>query len=287
MTVTGVRPRSAAEVTREAALQLGFAWHCVKGDSEGQCDEAGNDRAEYASHMKGHGLRAPKSAKPIRLRKSAPAATMRKLEVSPFKWLRWTEEHREPGTCTCGHLDEVHRSTWQLDDGSMTKPDPGCNDCGCTVSRWDIEPVITTAARRGQFWSAGSKPHTFWVLPFEAAPWEPGRPVPVMLGRQWHGSGYEVAGTGEQAAENVRRAENVRKRGVFSITLGHDGPLVGYYRVSTRMVHADTECAAGDGWSESHHQPYGVWRVVDVLAGRAQAEPGVEFCPRCVMLGED
>jgi hypothetical protein len=182
MTVTEIRPRSAEQVTREAALQLGFAWHCTKSGTEGECDEAGNDRAEYAAHMKGHGRRSPRPVKMIRLKPTAPAARLPKLEVSPFKWLHWEQMHTEPGICSCGHTSGDH-ITWH-----GTEPDGGllttfrCSECNCAPEPGDLPPAThTTARRRGQFWSVGSSANHYWVLPFEPAPWEEGRAQPVEL----------------------------------------------------------------------------------------------------------
>ena len=55
-----------AAAGRLSAVQLGFAWSCVKDE----CEVSGNDRAEFTEHAKTHGLKAPRPVKPIRLRKS-------------------------------------------------------------------------------------------------------------------------------------------------------------------------------------------------------------------------
>lgn len=178
------RARDAAMgALRGQAEQLGFAWACFREQASGHgtnvaCAARGNDRAEYLGHMKDHGARAYHGTKRIKLRKRAPAATMRKLEVPVAKWLRWDEDHREPGKCGCGHSQTAHRSSY-----SHTGEDvqPGCGECTCGAERYSIDPVVTTATRRGQFWSEGTRPHTFWVLPFEPAPWEDGRAQPVEL----------------------------------------------------------------------------------------------------------
>jgi hypothetical protein len=73
-----------------------FAWSCrhvePAGDIPLVCDERGTDRAEYEHHMRGHGLTPVKSAfAPIKLRKTAPAAKLPKLDFSPFKFIVWAE----------------------------------------------------------------------------------------------------------------------------------------------------------------------------------------------------
>jgi hypothetical protein len=292
------RDAQAAQAARAAklhanvgpvALQLGFAWCCTKttpaesyGADPVMCEESGTDRGEYEAHMRGHGARAYHGTKRIRLRRKPPAATMRKLDVPVTKWLRWDEDHREPGTCTCGHLQTVHRSSYSA-TGEDVKP--GCDDCTCTTERCSIQPDVTTATRRGQFWSEGSRPHSFWVLPFEPAPWEDGQAAPVMLSRHWTGHGWTVASTG--SADVVRRAENVRRRGVFAIRTGEGSLGRGYYRASAYDVHTDPECAAADGWRESDRQPYDVWAVVDQLTGRSQGDSDHKLCPRCILLEDD
>jgi hypothetical protein len=128
-----------------------FGWRCdhVSVDA-GQpapevCAASGTDRTEYAAHMKSHGARPLTAPKMIRLRKSAPAASLTPAEVPPFEWLHWTETH-------------------------ITGPwAPGTG-----------QPSMT-AERRGQFWSEGPYPHSVWVLPLEPAPWEIGQAAPVTL----------------------------------------------------------------------------------------------------------
>lgn len=144
---------------RESAIRAkaqanGFAWSCRQLEL-GQwdaapeiCGAAGTDRASYEQHMKAHGKHAVSAAPKIRLRKNAPAAKLPALEVPPFKFLTWTERHY---------------TTRYAGDGSYAGQD------------------VTEAERRGQLWSPGPYPHSVWVLPFEPAPWEVGRPAPVAL----------------------------------------------------------------------------------------------------------
>ena len=138
-----------AAAGRLSAVQLGFAWSCVKDE----CEVSGNDRAEFTEHAKSHGLKAPRPVKPIRLRKTAPAASLPKLEVSAFKWLRWTETHTTPGTCTCGHGTSLHQAR-HGNDG-----DVHALHRMRAAARWPgalPKPVTQEAERRGQFWAVGT-----------------------------------------------------------------------------------------------------------------------------------
>lgn len=166
------RPAEQGPPTREAGEQLGFAWHCFAGD----CETSGYDREEYAGHVKGHGKRALVPAfKRIKLRKVPAAAKFPPLEVNPFKWAHWTEQHTTPGTCSCGHSSDDH-SAWH-GPGDITW---ACGECDCR----DAEiPRGTTqeADRRGQYLANGPGAHSVWVIPFEAAPWENGTAQPVLL----------------------------------------------------------------------------------------------------------
>jgi hypothetical protein len=134
-----------------------FAWQCrhvePAGDMPVVCDELGTDRAAFERHMRAHGATQLAAYRPIRLRKTAPAAQLPKLEVNPFKWLHWYEERR---------------GEWQVGLGN---------------------PLLGEADRKGQFWSPGPDPHSVWVVPLQPAPWEPkDRPAkPVCL--YSHGDG--------------------------------------------------------------------------------------------------
>jgi len=134
-----------------------FAWQCrhvePAADMPAICDELSTDRAPFERHVRSHGATALQEYRPIRLRRTAPAAKLPKLPVNPFKWVTWHEEKR---------------GQWQ-------------EGIGC--------PLIGEADRKGQFWSEGPDPHSIWVVPLHPAPWEtPGRPAkPVCLDS--HGDG--------------------------------------------------------------------------------------------------
>jgi hypothetical protein len=174
----GIAERSAT--VREMAGQGElFAWSCRKvepaADIPHVCDVTGTDRAEYAAHMRTHGLTAPKpAAARIRLRKSAPAATLDKPSVNPFKFLHW---------------HETLYGEWQAGIGN---------------------PVIGEADRRGQYWAEGPNPHSVWVVPLHPAPWETlGQPAkPVCL--YSHGDG--TWSTDWSKAKYDRRDANRRSK---------------------------------------------------------------------------
>lgn len=176
------RQRAAAQrgITRTMGEQLGFAWHCMAGDH----DVNGCDRAEYAAHMKAHGAKTlTPTVKPIRLRKKPAAAKMPALEVNPFKWAAWTEDHTTPGTCSCGHTTGAHHCHHGTDMATGAGTETwACESCACrTDASAFTRPVTQTAGRRGQYLGNGPYPHSVWVLPFEPAPWETDRAEPVTL----------------------------------------------------------------------------------------------------------
>jgi hypothetical protein len=134
-----------------------FAWQCrhvePAADMPAVCNATGTDRAECEAHMRNHGATALTEYRPIRLRKSAPAARLAKPAVNPFKWLTW---------------HETLYGQWEAGVGN---------------------PVIGEADRKGQYWSDGPDPHSVWVVPLQPAPWEPkDQPAkPVLL--HSHGDG--------------------------------------------------------------------------------------------------
>lgn len=269
---------------RGTAEQLGFAWACTHtepggyGEADVCCMASGQDRGEYTSHMRGHGAKAiHPSVRPVRLRRKVPGATFGKLEVPVTKWLRWTEQHTEPGVCPCGHSGAVHLSVWAHEERQ------GCTECECAAEH--VKPVRTSAERRGQFWAAGNRPRSVWVLPFEAAPWEDGSPALVLLtlpGK--YSRAVEYSGHAGGQREAVRRADNVNARGVYAVTDGGT-ELRGHYRVPTYTVHADPGCPEA---AELEHLPAS--RAGFTAGGVIQRvlkegpEYGAPFCKRCVYL---
>ena len=137
------------QAAREAAVrQLAgqgtlFGWRCdhiEPGDVTGYvCAESGTDRRGYVTHMAGHGKRLPSGAPRIRLRKTAPAAGLPKLEVPVFKFATWTER---------------------------------------TYAEWVAgvgNELIAERTRRGQFWAESDQPHCYWYMPLDASDRQPVR----------------------------------------------------------------------------------------------------------------
>lgn len=130
------------EIARKQAQRDGFAWSCrsvqlgMFGGEPEICDAGGSDRSEYQAHMQAHGKRALVAPKMARLRKTALKPAFPAVDVPIFKYLRWTERRF---------------GEWVQGVGN---------------------PLIAETERRGQFWSEGPDPHSVWVIPFDAAPWE-------------------------------------------------------------------------------------------------------------------
>jgi hypothetical protein len=177
------RKARAAEIHApigEMGRQLGFAWACThteKAEAYGaepvMCEASGWDRPECEAHMRGHGAKVPATrVKPVRLRKRPPAASLPKLPCSPFKFITWTERHNEPARCReCGRAQHVYHT----DECASSRSVYGASYTG---------HVDETAERRGQYWANGPAApaaHSVWVIPFDPAPWETGRPAPVLL----------------------------------------------------------------------------------------------------------
>jgi hypothetical protein len=186
------REARAAEIHSaigDMGRQLGFAWACTHtekpqayGAEPVMCEASGWDRGEYDAHVRGHGAKAPATGvKPFRLRKRPPAASLPKLEVSPFKFITWTEDHTEPGLCECGHTSSDHHY-WHTNslDAQRRGGAWKCGECDCIPAE-PVKAVSQTAERRGQYWANGPAAHSVWVVPFELAPWESGQPAPVLL----------------------------------------------------------------------------------------------------------
>ncbi len=154
--------------------------------------------------------------------------------------------------------------------------------------------------RIGTIWSEATSASSWWVVP------EDEDPDPVVVRRA--GKRDNCArreGTLYQSGEcrdwrmAIRRAENVRKRGIYAVVHEtYTAPAAwGYGRRETRqplMWHADPECPGAEGKERDDgkdgHGAYRIgrgWtvsRVTDVLAGRVHEASPPPFCPRCIML---
>ena len=224
---------STATLTRQTA----FAWSCRHAEpaSYGQagvtCAASGTDPAGYAAHMKQHGkTQLHPSSKPIRLGKRAPAATLPKTRAPATGDLSWTEEHRVPVACGCGHGPEAHGPAWVADPHPVRHyggrghtrlaghwTDAGCTaeQCECSRERTGIAPRVETAQRCGQFWSDGPSPRSVWAMPYEAAPWEDGPAKPVLLWLDDHGG---VSGASSALPEDWQH-EHAEKMARWGVTV--------------------------------------------------------------------
>jgi hypothetical protein len=92
----GERAAQVRELVDQGDL---FAWSCCHVEPAAEipvvCNELGTDKAAYVAHMRTHGATALKVPARPRLRKTAPAASLPKLEVNPLKWITWTENNLE------------------------------------------------------------------------------------------------------------------------------------------------------------------------------------------------
>ena len=172
----GARTVTVRDLARQGEL---FGWACRKVEPAAEtpvvCDETGTDRAAYAAHMAAHGLKATGTDyRPVRLRKTVPAAKLAKPSTNPLKFITW---------------HETKLGEWQAGIGN---------------------PIIGEADRRGQYWSEADHPHSIWVVPLEPAPWEPeDQPAkPVQL--YSHGDGHWS--TDWSAAKWARRGVNQRAK---------------------------------------------------------------------------
>ena len=141
--------------------------------------------------------------------------------------------------------------------------------------------------RIGTVWSVATSASSWWVTP------EDDDPEPVVVRRA--GKSYKhhfPEGTLYQSGEcrnwreGIRRAENVRRRGVYAVIDRNEQR----WNTKTLHWHADQECPAAEGKERWDGQEYAAdsdwdaWRIADVMVGRVQlASPG-PFCPRCVLL---
>jgi hypothetical protein len=153
--------------------------------------------------------------------------------------------------------------------------------------RW-IEPVTYT--RTGTVWSVATSASCWWVLPDD----DPQNPVVVRRhGKKWsmdHREG-ELYQTREHEGwrEAIRRAENVRCRGVFAVvdsehtSRSWTGCGETWKKV---MWHADPQCPAAEGKSRDDDPTWNVHTIADVLVGRVNVQVPSSFCKHCIMLDD-
>jgi hypothetical protein len=93
--------------------------------------------------------------------------------------------------------------------------------------------------------------------------------------------------TADRARDAVRRADNVRTRGVYAVVdFESRSALNDEVMQKWHKWHADPQCPDADGKErDSNPYPaYDVWSVVDILIGRAHPASPPPFCARCIYL---
>lgn len=243
-------------------MQESFNWSCrmTAPDSTPRepkpCDAGSSDRAEYAEHMKAHGLKPPTAPAKLTTWKPPP----RKREHSPKPLdpgqpIEWT--HDIPGYWTGAKWGE-----------------------GEWVPGYEV-------TRAGRVWSIGTTASTRWAVPDD----DPADVVEVKLPgkRDWGRSKpFQVAREQNWAHNAIHRAENVRQRGgLYAVVEGtYESRSFSTWRVETVAElswHADPDCpqAAGkerDGSAQT-------WReVLPALLGESHSSG--KWCERCVWLRE-
>ena len=290
--VTNGPPRELAEVRGDS----GFAWSCRGSRVEnGALTEihqiTSGDRDQYDRHMRGHGLKPPKSA----YQRWAPWARPRPVtEYKPkpmdpgqrVQWVRVIKGHWEGRT----YIEATDTTPPRFEGGT-----------------WMEE---TRETRTGVIWSVADTASAWWVQPDD----DPAHPVYVKrAGKREHyehgeRSLYEVPGAAEAARANVLRAEAIRTRGIFPVIDSQSACYGTRYSPGTSYIfliwHSDPHCprAVGkDGYDPGDH-PSGIvygyrpegravrslgqacwtaWDVADALVSPEQAPSCL--CPDCIV----
>ena len=273
----------------QANADAGFAWTCRTAKTKGgtswdrgkivsACEISSADRAWYEQHQLFHERSGPE---PYRLPKPWAPPPRRAYQPGPM-------DPGQPVTWTWtigGH--------WEREDGQPVI-DPVT---GGPTGQW-VESVTRT--RTGTVWSGGpaSASTSWWVVPDD----DPANPVVVRRhGRKFsferaEGQLYQDDGWAAGWRDEIRRAENVRRRGVYPVVREViKGSSWGYSRgrdTDRKVIewHADPECpdAAGkdrdDGEGAAWDRGVTVNDVVDVLTHRVQTSGTPPYCKRCIML---
>jgi hypothetical protein len=149
-----------------------------------------------------------------------------------------------------------------------------------------IEPYRYT--RTGTVWSVATSATCWWVVPDD----DPRNPVIVRRhGRKFpldHREG-ELYQTREHEGwrEAIRRAENVRRRGIFAVVDSEHTSRSWMGRGETWKNiawHAAPQCPAAEGKRRDDSREWDVHSIVDVLTGRVNRQVPSSFCQHCIML---
>jgi hypothetical protein len=197
-------------------------------------------------------------------------------------------------------MDAGQRVTWHVRiDGHYANPPrfEGGEYRGGTG--W-VDAVTYT--REGTVWSVATSASAWWVVPDD----EPGNPVVVRRAGKSYRHGWPE-GALYQSREHehwrdaMRRAENVRRLGVFAVIERTDPGRYDYASrrhgsdTHTLCWHADQDCpdAAskqrwdGQGYAHNSHGPDGArWSahsIASVLIGVTEYGGNLPVCSRCVL----
>jgi len=195
-------------------------------------------------------------------------------------------------------MDPGQRVTWHVRiDGHHAVPPRIVDGVFRGGTGW-VEAVECT--RTGTVWSVATSATSWWVVPDD----EPANAVVIRQAGKSYRHGWPE-GTLYQSREcegwrdGIRRAENVRRRGVFPVVESEyasrswSGPGTTWQNV---VWHTDPGCprAAGkaryDGTGCAHGTTgpdYATWTaasIADVMVGRMQLSSPGPFCATCIML---
>jgi hypothetical protein len=184
-------------------------------------------------------------------------------------------------------MDPGQPVTWTVKvDGRWTIPAHMEGDVYRGPSGEYVEPYSYT--RTGTVWSVATSASCWWVVPDD----DPRDPVIVRRqGKKFsldrrEGELYQTR-EGEGWREGIRRAENVRRRGVFAVVDSEYTSSSWMGRGETRKFlawHADRECPAAGGKPRDDSTEWDVNAMVDVLTGRVNHQVPSSFCKHCIML---
>lgn len=209
---------------------------------------------------------------------------------TPVMWKAPTRREYKPKTMDPGQVIVWTARTSGYYAGGVWTPD----------AAW--MPAVDTE-RIGTIWSEGSAPSTWWVLPDD----DQFNPVIVRRAGKKQRGDYREGELFESAEGNgwrdaVRRAENVRARGIYPVIEYTEAGSYDYTSRCTRpgthtvVWHADPGCPdaegkerfTGDSARNYRGPDYAVWTPGDVaraLTGLIQVGGSpTPFCARCIML---
>jgi hypothetical protein len=133
-----------------------------------------------------------------------------------------------------------------------------------------------TRYREGTVWSDGPRASTWWVVQDSILKNDNGAGIVIKRAAKGNRHGYAPGELFEDTRfsnwrEGIRRAEYVRRHGVYAVTDG-DAP----------RMHTDTDCSEAKDMLRYDEPDWDVWRVVDILVGRT-SESSAPLCKRCIM----